>query len=95
MLVDLSGILIGLRDRQLNKQIQKQTINKNLYDYTPTCARAHHEQQESGHQAQAGLSGSTAFAYSERKIAQCKADIDIHHREHGGTWWNKVEQGTR
>ena len=26
-------------------------------------ARAHHEQQESGHQAQAGLSGSTAFAY--------------------------------
>ena len=32
---------------------------------------------------------------TERQIAQCKADIDIHHREHGGTWWNKVEQGTR
>ena len=35
------------------------------------------------------------LSLTERQIAQCKADIDIHHREHGGTWWNKVEQGTR
>ena len=32
------------------------------------------------------------LSLTERQIAQCKADIDIHHREHGGTWWNKVEQ---
>ena len=31
------------------------------------------------------------LSLTERQIAQCKADIDIHHREHGGTWWNKVE----
>ena len=36
-----------------------------------------------------------SLSLTERQIAQCKADIDIHHREHGGTWWNKVEQGTR
>ena len=42
------------------------------------------------------LSGSTAFPYTERQITlevqQCKADIDIHHGEHG----NMVEQsGTK
>ena len=37
------------------------------------------------------------FSLTERQIAQCKADIDIHHREHGehgGTKWNK-ERGER
>ena len=58
---------------------------------------AHHEQQESGHQAQTGLSGSTAFAYRTTDnpgVQQCKADIDIHHGnmgEHGGTKWNRDE----
>ena len=40
--------------------------------------------------AQAGLL-VPPLSLTERQIAQCKADIDIHHREHGGTWWNKVE----
>ena len=34
----------------------------------------------------AGLSGSTAFAYrttDNPEVRQCKADIDIHHGEHG------------
>ena len=37
------------------------------------------------------------LSLTERQIAQCKADIDIHHREHGehgGTKWNK-ERGER
>ena len=65
LLVDLSGILIGLRDPTTqNKQIQKQTINKNIYTIIHPHAREHiTSNKKVGTRVQAGLSGSTAFAY--------------------------------
>ena len=84
--------------RQLNKQIQKQTINKNIYTIIHPHAREHiTSNKKVGTRHKLGYL-VPPLSLTERQIAQCKADIDIHHREHGGTHvgtkWNK-ERGER
>ena len=88
LLVDLSGILIGLRDpttKQTNTK--KQTINKNIYTIIHPHAREHiTSNKKVGTRYKLGYL-VPPLSLTERQITlevqQCKADIDIHHGEHG------------